>query len=385
MISPEEIKQKALRWWTDILLCHIRNENAFPRTIERIGKVRPGDVSGQFEKTQREIHTLLRHSKNETGIGYLVEKSDYNFRRTGSHELPERIIIQSLNDYLHITGKKKEWTNYENTLIQITAEIPELTVWAEDNTAWLVKNNIHWPGILLVCSYFRSNPRPKMYIRQLPIAIHTKFIEENTSLLQSLLDFLIPDHIRNKNQTRFAERYYLKYDEPLIRMRILDEKLAIQHPLDDLSIPVSSFQKLNVQCPRIFITENKMNFLTLPQTQSAIALWSGGGFNISYLKNITLPASTQIFYWGDIDTHGLLIVNQLRSYYPQAATFLMDMNTLTKYTDYWTKGAKTNQASTTYLTPDELKLFQYLKENDIRLEQERITHEDVVEAIDKLV
>ena len=29
-----------------------------------------------------------------------------------------------------------------------------------------------------------------------------------------------------------------------------------------------------------------MNFLTLPEVKNTVALWSGGGFNVSYLKEI---------------------------------------------------------------------------------------------------
>lgn len=36
----------------------------------------------------------------------------------------------------------------------------------------------------------------------------------------------------------------------------------------------------------------------------------------------------QLLYWGDIDTHGFAILDQLRGYFPSAAPFLMDRGTL---------------------------------------------------------
>ena len=47
--------------------------------------------------------------------------------------------------------------------------------------------------------------------------------------------------------------------------------------------------------------ENKMNFLTLPLQPDSIAVWSGGGFNISFLKEIPWMTHVQNYYWGDLD------------------------------------------------------------------------------------
>lgn len=387
MISPEEIKQQALRWWPELLQSHLRAENPFPRSIDRIGKIRSGDVRQQFEKVHNEVEVLLRHSKNETGIGYLVEKSGYNFRRSGSHELPERIVIETLEDYLHITGKKKEWAAFIKNLDWVTGVIPNLHAWAPSNTSWLLKSDIDWNNILLVCQYFLSTPRPDLYIRQLPVTVHTKFIEQNTFLLQSLLDFLIPGHIRDSRQKKFAERYFLKYDEPLIRIRILDEALSFQHNLRDLSIPLSSFRSLNLDCQRILIAENKMNFLTLPDVPSAIALWSGGGFNVSYLKDIYWLTNKQIYYWGDIDEHGFQILHQLRKYYEKTQSILMDKETHATFEEFSVSTKPANVGELSKLNANELGVLKLLQSNPLknRLEQERVSQEYVFAYLQKII
>lgn len=387
MISPEEIKQQALRWWPQVLEGHIRGETFSPRIIDRIGKIRSSDVRQQFDKVQNEIESLLRHSKNETGIGYLVEKSDYNFRRSGNHELPKRIVIVSLDDYLHVTHKKREWTLFIKNVELTTSVIPRLKEWAQSNTSWLIKSDIDWEGILHVCQYFLSTPRPELYVRQLPVAVHTKFIEENTALLQSLLDFLISDHIRDSRQKRFAERYYLKYDEPTIRIRILDEALSFQYNLKDLSVPLSSFLSLNLDCTHILITENKMNFLSLPDMPLTIALWSGGGFNVSYLKNVDWLINKQIYYWGDIDEHGFQILHQLRSYYSFVKSFLMNVETYKAYQKFAISTKVAHIDNLFLLNEDEKETLNTIQSNPHknRLEQERISHQDVKDAIKKVI
>ena len=113
MISAGEIKQQALKWRKPFLQSLVTNESFFPRRIERIGKVKSFHIIHRFETTQSEIESLYKGSKNETGAGYLVKTAGKNYRRTGSHELPDTIEFETAADYLHFTGKKKEWQLFE--------------------------------------------------------------------------------------------------------------------------------------------------------------------------------------------------------------------------------------------------------------------------------
>lgn len=374
MISPEEIKQQALKWWPFFLRSHILNEPFFPRSIDRIGKVQSGDITHRYEALKQEIEYLYQFSKNETGTGYLVKTEDKNFRRTGSHELPDSIVFETADDYIHYVGKKKEWKLFRQNYELITHEIPTLKDWSLHNTAWLTQPQIQWRDVLKVCKYFIATPRPDLYIRQLPVEIHTKFIEENSALTQSLLDFLIPGNIRDICQKKFAERYFLKYDEPLVRIRILDAQVCILHKIADISIPLHDFEQTDWQIENVLIAENKMNFLTLPSLLSAIAVWSGGGFNVSYLKNAGWLHTKKIFYWGDIDEHGFQMLHQLRSYFPQTKSLLMDRQTFDSFQPYVVNGARNKSENLHLLNQDETALYQYLKslESKNRLEQEKI-------------
>jgi hypothetical protein len=387
MISPDEIKQQTERWWPQVLQSHIQGESFFPRTIDRIGKVRSGDVRQQFEKVQNEVEHLFSQSKNEKGIGYKVETAGVNFRRTGSHELPDRIVLESLQDYLFVTNKKKQWSVFVKNLDLILTTLPVLKEWASKNLLWLSKNEVEWNNILLVCHYFLSVPQPQLYIRQLPIEVHTKFIEENAPLLQSLLDFLIPDHIRERRSKKIAERYFLQYDEPLIRTRVLDDSLSFQNGIKDLSISLSSFHLLNLNCKRILISENKMNFLTLPDVYSSVAIWSGGGFSISYLKGIEWLADKEIYYWGDIDEHGFLMLHQIRTYYPQTKSLMMDRQTFTLFEKYAVTTSASFKGELSLLNHEEQITFDLIRSvaQRNRLEQERIPQSYVVETLASVI
>jgi hypothetical protein len=227
-----------------------------------------------------------------------------------------------------------------------------------------------------------ATPKPDLYIRQLPIDIHTKYIWDNKIIVQSLLEFLIPEHI-NTSETRFELRFNLKYPEHLIRIRFLDKILSPLSTATDISLTVSEFNNFHSHCENIFVTENLMNFLTLPAyLTKTIAIWSGGGFNVSHLKDIGWLKNKQFYYWGDIDAHGFQILNQFRTYFPNTIAVMMDEETLLSFTG--TSGQQAVNQNLHQLTEKELNLYNHLRQNNIRLEQEKITQTFAEERIKQL-
>ena len=124
---------------------------------------------------------------------------------------------------------------------------------------------------------------------------------------------------------------------------------------------------------KAFKTENKKNFLTLPQLKNTIALWSGGGFSVSYLKNIEWLKVKQFFYWGDVDAQGFHILNQFRSYFPSTIALMMNKQVLSHFEKYIEVGT-TTAYHLPNLTKEEAILYEYLRQNNLRLEQEKITN-----------
>jgi hypothetical protein len=384
MISPEDIRLQALKWWQSYLLSLILKKPFFPREMDRIGKVKPGDLTHRFDVLQDEVAMLYKHSKNETGTGYWIKTAEKNFRRTGAHQLPDNILFETAEDYLCYIRKKGEAALFIQNYERLVGALPQLRTWTLKNPMPLTERDTDWEGILAVCQYFIDTPRSNLYLRQLPIPVHTKFIEENDTVLQSLLDFLIPGDIRDSNQKKFAERYFLQKDEPLIRLRMLYGHFFISHKLSDcsfclsdISIRLSDFEKFDAPYDNVLITENKMNFLTLPKLTSAIAIWSGGGFKVSYLRNARWLQGKNIWYWGDIDEHGFQILHQLRTYFGQTRSIMMDRATFDKFQVFAVAGERNKAELLSLLTREESALYEHLKNQPThnRLEQEKISQD----------
>src|SRR5690606_21516568 len=127
--------------------------------------------------------------------------------------------------------------------------------------------------------------RPGLYLRELPLPVHTKFIEENQAILRQLLDELLPDEMISVEESHFERRFGLRYDEPQIHLRLLDATLH-QHlgwPAADFTLTVTVCAGLRGMNGRtVFIVENKMTFLTLPPLSDALGIW-GKGFQVNLL------------------------------------------------------------------------------------------------------
>jgi len=86
-----------------------------------------------------------------------------------------------------------------------------------------------------------------------------------------------------------------------------------------------------------------------------------------------------LHYWGDIDTHGFAILDQLRGKFAQVESFLMflmDRQTLMAHRALWGEEEKPALHDLPRLDARERALFDELRDNRIRralrLEQERI-------------
>ena len=148
--------------------------------------------------------------------------------------------------------------------------------------------------------------------------------------------------------------FHLKEKEKRIRIRFLDKKLSPLEKFTDLSFLLYELNQLNVNCDYVLVAENEMNFLTLPALPNTIAIWSGGGFQVSYLKDIQWLRDKSFIYWGDIDAQGFQILNQFRVYFPATIAVMMDEETLSKFK--YSQGQPAPNQNLHRLTENEHKL-----------------------------
>ncbi|HWJ29314.1 MAG TPA: Wadjet anti-phage system protein JetD domain-containing protein [Flavisolibacter sp.] len=367
MVTPNDIKDQCLKWWKDVLVSTVNGKDLFPKEIARIGKISSKDILAKLSDYKSSIQTLRDNSKEYKGFGYRVILVEKHFEKIGRQQIPEKICVETRQDYLRLISREKDYNRFLANFSLIKSELPQLIEWIKSNPLKLVEHDT-WADTIKVCRYFIENPTPNLYIRQLPIDVHTKYIQTNKSLIQALLEFLIPNSI-NSSEMNFELRFNLRCAEPLIRTRFLDQRISPVVGISDISLPLSEFSGFEFPCKKVFITENLMNFLTLPSLSETISIWSGGGFNVSYLKGIEWLTDKSFYYWGDIDAQGFQILNQFRTYFPSTKAVMMDEKTLNLFPSG--SGVPSANQNLPMLTNDEFKLYQHLREANLRLEQEK--------------
>lgn len=367
MISSSEIKKKAHRAYASFLSSLVNQEDLFPMEIR--GNKSPGK---SLEIYRKEMDDLLSASKRYKKYSFTIDCEKTRTRTMGTQSLPKRIYFENELDYVGYLNKINEVKTFKKLKIETLELFPELKSWLATNPMKLVANMEHWQDILKVVSYFKSNPKPDHYIRELPIKVHTKFIERNKSLIRESLDIILAKSLNADEHSHFETRFHLKYSEPLVRFRLLDSQIAQQYfsGLDDISVRLSDFSRIELPIKRVLVVENLMNLLTLPKMKNTLSIF-GKGFKVLSLKNVEWLKSCQIWYWGDLDAQGFEILSGFRGHYPQTKSLMMDKATFDKFYEDDLE-TKSKIASLPNLNEAEYQMHQMLFINKWRLEQEKI-------------
>lgn len=217
-------------------------------------------------------------------------------------------------------------------------------------------------------------------MRQVDVAgVDSRFIERHRGVIAELLERVLPADAIDDTFAAGAEfevRYGLLRKPPLVRFRVLDAALRWRG-VSDVSVPVAEFTALQLPVRRVFVTENEVNGLAFPEVPESIVVF-GLGYGVELLQSCAWMHDVDVYYWGDIDTHGFAMLDRVRRLFPKVQSFLMDRETLLVHRALWGSEASTEryENSLERLSEDERALFDDLRFDrlgqGVRLEQERI-------------
>jgi hypothetical protein len=227
----------------------------------------------------------------------------------------------------------------------------------------------------------QAHPRPGIYLRQVDIpGVHSKFIESHRGVLIELFDAVLHESAIDGGAggvTGFQRRYGFSAKPERVRFRVLDPGLSLLPGVTrgDITLDVDSFRALRCGVKRIFVTENETNFLAFPEVADSLVLF-GAGYGFDVLDGNTWLQQCSMYYWGDIDTHGFAILDQLRARFPDVQAFLMDRATLMAFESVWGREDSPLTRDLLRLREDERSLYNDLRDQriraNLRLEQEFI-------------
>ncbi len=400
MKAPAQLKQQLKKkwqshffhkaWLEQYLLQSGKEEvsthTLFPYSLT-LSKITDKQMLHQFNEVTDWIEQLTLFQVRNSQYFNLTWQA-LNFRSLGKQKIPTAITFANIECLARFLGYWQQWQNFIAKVLVTNTQFPLLLPWLQHKPNELLQHVDVWSKILLVCHHFVANPKPDCYLRELSVkGIDTKFIGLHKGILKKLLDQLLSSDVINADISKltdhgFEKRFGLKFPQPRIRFRVLDQSMiADLGGFSDLEVTVDEFAKLNLLCDKVYITENKTNGLAFPQVNNAIVIF-GLGYGINALKNIAWLKQCRLYYWGDIDTHGFAILAQARSYFPKIHSFLMDEATLLACKEFWGQEPADKRHPSKHLvqlTKAEQTLYQQLKnehfQERLRLEQERIPFE----------
>lgn len=388
----KDLKQQVQKLWDKgmLLQSKLDDESAFPkRLILKTPTSR--ELSDCYDEVRRWV-AALNHP------AFRIETKTIRHRVLGENQVPDSAWLDNIDDAIQLIGKQKQAQQFSQIIAETQQRRPELIPWIKTKPIKALEFANNWTKLLDVIDWIKAHPKSGIYLRQVDITgIDTKFIERHRGILITLLDLCLNQQTITKSAkgiSQFEARYGFQQKPLQMRFRILDPGIQLLGRVNqDITLTQENFRTLNEDARfanrirKVFITENEVNFLSLPNVQYGLVLF-GKGYGFENLRDVPWLSALDVYYWGDIDTHGFAILNQLRDKLPHAQSMLMDETTLIVHEPCWGQENTAERRKLNNLTAAEQTLYNDLC-NDrfapkLRLEQEKIGFNWLCGALTKI-
>jgi hypothetical protein len=375
--TPANLRAQVQRLWDrgDLLRAAVTDVVSWPLRLN-LKAPRAADLSDRFEVVRDWVRAVADTPQVR------LDWREWNHRVQGTQRLPAAVWLDSLQDALAFIGKARQAQRFEALWQQTAATQSALLAWVSRRPIQALDLADRWERLLAVVAWLQAHPRPGVYLRQVDVSgVDSKFIEAHRGVLAELLDLALPPEVvetKASGAAQFTRRFGF-LDKPVrIRFRLLDRALPSLpgcEGLPDITLDVTRFAALALPIEQVFITENETNFLAFPEVAGAMVIF-GAGYGWEALARAAWLHRCQLHYWGDIDTHGLAILDQLRGQFPHVTSLLMDRETLLAHRLHWGEESEPARHDLSRLTTEEAAVYDDLRfdrhQTRLRLEQERI-------------
>ena len=318
----------------------------------------------------------------------VVQWHTVQWPRLGSQHLPQALVLPGPEALADIAGQGRRWRRASTRLGSLAVAWPPLaganvSQRVFDSLADDTDDDIQRLAALL--HWVATQPASGLTLRQLPVpGLHTKWLEQRKALVLDLLA-LRPGADAAAGRDLHA---HLGLTRPPVRLRLRLLCPQLRQGvggLTDLEAPLAELAALRWQPQRVLVVENLDSGLALPDLAGTVAVLKLG-HAVSQLRQLPWLAGAQLVYWGDIDTHGLVMLDKARQAWPQVQSMLMDPATLRAHHSLCVEEPQPWAGPTpTLLQGDELALFNGLVQgtwgHQLRLEQERLPWNLVLRAL----
>lgn len=364
--TPADIRARVRRRWEDgSLLRSYAAREPFPVIDLLLHGPRVAEIGDDILAVRLWIAEL--DAGRDGDRRYSVVRATVGGRLIGRNELPSRAVVSHYEQAWTLLGVSQDVRRYD-TILSLTDEDAAVRAWVTAHPLKAIGLHTEWPKLLAAYRWLDGHRGSRRYLREISApGVDTKLVERHRAVLAGLLD--APSSVAG-----FLTGLGLAAKPELLRLRA-DAGLGALGLLTDVTARVDEVRSLDVDVRTAVVVENEITFLSMPVPPHGVVLW-GKGFEVGRTGSLPWLRSADVHYWGDLDTHGFAILEQLRAWLPQTRSFLMDRETLLAHRDRWVIEPAPTRARLRRLTPDEADLYDDIVSDRlghrVRLEQERI-------------
>lgn len=365
--TPADLRTKVGRHWSDgSLLGALAAHEPFPELDLPLRGPAAGEIGDDVAAVQRWVAEL--ESGSAGGRRYELEYGTVGGRHFGRNRVPMRARLTSYDQAWQLLRVSAEVSAYRRVL-DLSAGSPSVRAWAAAHPLRALEVADEWEQLLAAHAWLDGARGSGRFLREITApGVDTKFVERHRSVLAQLLG-------ADRSALGFVSSLGLGAKPESVRLRFDEGFLGLPPTLSEATFRVAELAAACVSVAQAIVVENEITYLTLPIPTEGVVIW-GRGFEVGRLGAIPWLRDAELHYWGDLDTHGFAILNQLRSVLPQTRSFLMDRATLLQHRERWVREPSPTAARLERLTSSEAELFSELVSDAlgeaVRLEQERI-------------
>jgi hypothetical protein len=374
---PADIREAVRKKWGNILADYAAGQEWRPRSFPLRGPG-PAEIGERIAEVQKWVAEWEQAARGPLR----VERKKVGGRHFGVNLIPGRAWVDGYEQAWALLGAAGEIRRLGGLAEQTRAACPRLVPWLAGHPVRALGLAADWPKLLATIAWIDQRQTPGMYLRQVDVpGVDTKFIERHKGVLTELLDQQL-DAARIDQESRdFEARFRFRRKPAYVRFRC---ERGGESGFTELSVRADELTAPPPGTIRAYVVENEITYLAFPLAAHTIVIF-GGGYAVPVLESLAWLPALDVVYWGDIDTHGLAILNRLRCHVPQVRSILMDRATLLAHRDQWVREPIPTSAALDQLNPEEQSLYRALVTAEfgpaVRLEQERVSFAAIEQAI----
>lgn len=369
MKTPDTVKSRLLSWYGKNRTLLLKAEAVHDRGEFPVFTLSPSKTEAQ-EDIAGFTHFLKAWRSVEGGE---VQWEKVTWHGVGGElEIPRRLTFASVKGILTFIGDEKllkDWTDTVFRLRSLEGKNSEALKTVLLGETEMLDSAAETERFCACAEYLASHRPLDCFIRELPIeGVDTKWLERHKGALAKFLSLVFKEEIRAKD---LEEKWGFRTKPVFVTVRHADIFIEGFSPEDTAALTP---EVLNRKAPgSLWIIENLQTGLAVRAPKNT-AVFMGLGFGVDKLRNLTWLTKVPVFYMGDLDVHGLLILAKLREIVPKAVSVLMDSGVLEKFERLAVADPTDPKVSVPPigLSEKEAELFGILRQNRLRLEQERI-------------